>query len=120
MSYNTTPAMPSQDYVSNKVYERLIDGGKQSQISLTKKKGDFSPEDVTNLIEKLHNDASKKKEKIKLMVRGLAIDKWATLKGFGDDNFNVADYTDYFHNRVKKDAKFNSFSNLQLTMIKYN
>lgn len=109
MSYNTT-----------KVYERLIDGGKQSQISLTKKKGEFSPQDVTNLIEKLHDDASKKKEKVKLMVRGLAIDKWATLKGFGDENFNVADYQEYFQNRVKKDAKFSSFSTLQLTMIKYN
>jgi hypothetical protein len=109
MSYNTT-----------KVYERLIDGGKQSQITLTKKKGEFSPQDVNDLIVKLHNDASKKQEKIKLMVRGLAVDKWATLKGFGDENFDVADYQEYFHNRVKNDAKFNKFSNLQLTMVKLN
>ncbi len=108
------------NFSTKKIFERKLNGGMQTQVQLFKLNSDFTSNDVKNIITKLHQDAETKGEDIRLMVRGLAIDKWATLKSFGEDQFNEDAYLEYFENRVKNVSKFQNFSQLQVTMVKYD
>ena len=56
----------------------------------------------------------------KILVRGLGIERWQTLKGLNEDEFNAESFVDYYRNRVEEDAveKFTEFFQLQISVIK--
>lgn len=56
------------------------------------------------------------KPNFQMMVRGLGLDKWTTLKGLNSE-LNAKEYEDYFKNKVKDVSKFTKFFQLQITTI---
>ena len=82
-----------------------------------KKQMDVS--DVQELVNGLESTATKKKEKVKILVRALLIDKWITLKGY-DDELDIEDFEEYYRNKVADPSKFEKFIQLQISVAKQN
>ena len=55
----------------------------------------------------------------KIMVRGLNIERWQTLKGMNED-FDPESFIDYYVNKVKEEdvEKFTQFKQVQITVFK--
>ena len=88
------------------------------QISKSNK-SEMDVKDVEDLVNGLETVAKQKKEKIKIMVRALLIDKWITLKGY-DEDLDLMEFEDYYANKVVNSSKFNKFIQLQISIAKLN
>ena len=76
----------------------------------------ISFQEVAELIETLQAEAvAQNKQNFKIMVRGLAPDKWTTMKGYSQDFPTDDDYDDYLINKVKDISKFKHFFQVQVT-----
>ena len=71
----------------------------------------ITTKDVQDAIEELSN------RDYELIVRGLNIQKWTTLKTL-DGEFDANDYDDYYINKVKDPNKFLNFEQLQICAFK--
>ena len=89
----------------------------ETELDFKKKNGkfDISSDDVLELIEGIENEARDNNQKIKIMVRGLNIDKWVTLKSYYNDA-NIKDDEDYYAGKVADDTKFEKFANIKITV----
>ena len=59
------------------------------------------------------------KKDIKVLIRGLNIDKWMTLKSYTNDLDNDED-EDYYINKCADSDKYNKFFQCQFTIMKEN
>ena len=62
-------------------------------------------------------ELAKHKKNWRVMVRGLAIDKWTTLKTFKDDMVTFDEYSDYMVNKVVNVEKFDEFFQIQISTL---
>ena len=93
---------------------RNFKDSKQTTIQLSNKnKSNMTPQQVEKIINKFKSNGSK------IMVRGLNIQKWATLKGF-DTEYNPDDIEDYYINKVDNPSNFTTFYQLQISVLKDN
>ena len=100
--------------------ERAIIGATEvtQQISL-RDETMMTIQDLKDLETNFVNNARLQNKNIKLMIRGLNIQKWITLKGF-NTVIEVDGLLDYYQNKVDNANKFLSFYQVQITMIKSN
>ena len=100
--------------------ERAIIGATEvtQQISL-RDETMMTIDDIKDLETNFINNARLQNKDIKLMIRGLNIQRWMTLKGFNTD-VEVDGLKDYYQNKVDNAEKFLSFYQIQVTMIKKN
>ena len=83
-----------------------------------KNKNEITPKEIQNLYKTF---LEKAKPNTKLRIRGLGIDKYATitygtLKNMNDDNLDILDYEEYYEGKVKDSGKFKKFSQLEFTI----
>lgn len=84
----------------------------QTTIQLSNKNKSFmTVNQVNKIIHKFKSNNSK------VMVRGLNIQKWATLKGF-DTEFDPDNFIEYYENKVNDASKFTTFAQLQISVLK--
>ena len=76
-------------------------------------------QDLKDLETNFVNTARLQGKDIKLMIRGLNIQRWMTLKMF-NSVIEVDGLKDYYQNKVDNVEKFLSFYQVQITMIKSN
>ena len=88
------------------------------QISKSNKT-EMDVKDVEDLVNGLETVAKQKKEKVKIMVRALLIDKWITLKGY-DQELDLMDLDEYYDNKVEDSSKCDKFIQLQVSVAKQN
>lgn len=94
--------------------EKRPDGTTIQTFNVSKTNKRFlTPTEVKALSEKLMND----KSVLDGVVRGLAIDKWNTLKGWGQD-IRYLNEDEYYEGKVKDTAKFHKYFQLQIILIK--
>jgi hypothetical protein len=86
------------------------------QLSRTDKKN-LSIDDIAEIAKSIQTQADKKKEKIKMMIRGLNIDKWYTVKSF-DSDLNADEIDDYLDGQVHDTNKFNDFFQIHVTIYR--
>jgi hypothetical protein len=88
-------------------------GSKQTTIQMYNDNGDnITTEDVKNIIERF------KTGKAKILVRGLNIERWCSLKGF-EDEFDADAFEEYYYNKLKEAdvGKFTTFKQLQISVL---
>jgi hypothetical protein len=104
----------------NKQVIKTVKLGKvnQTTIQLSRKdKNLMHIDEISNIVQSIENEANNRKEDVKVMVRGLNIDKWYTLKSFQNDlDSDVVD--EYLHGLVQDTVKFNDFIQVHLTIFK--
>jgi len=84
----------------------------QTTIQLSNKNKKFmTVNQITKIIDKF------KSSDTKIMVRGLNIQKWATLKGM-DTEFDQKDFVEYYENKVTDATKFTTFAQIQIVVLK--
>jgi hypothetical protein len=100
--------------LSKKVSKRFV----QTEISFKKLNGkfDIGSQDIEDILDGIEEEAEKKNEKIQIMIRGLRIDKYSTLKTFTThlDDY-LRDDDDYYDGKVSQSEKFSKFN--QVTFI---
>lgn len=101
------------------ISKREFTGLKEQTYKITRKdnKMKITPSDIKNIVKSLNEQAKKKNENIKIMVRGLNGLRMFTLKGFSTDLF-VLDEDDYFKGKVRDTQKFADFAQLQISIQK--
>jgi len=93
---------------------RNFKDSKQTTIQLSNKnKSNMTSQQVEKIINKFKSNGSK------IMVRGLNIQKWSTLKGFENDYDPMA-IAEYYKNKVDDPSKFTTFNQLQISVLKDN
>jgi hypothetical protein len=84
----------------------------QTTIQLSNKNKKYMTVDqITKIIDKF------KTKETKIMVRGLNIQKWSTLKGM-DTEFNHKDFIEYYENKVTDATKFTTFAQIQIVVLR--
>jgi hypothetical protein len=68
-------------------------------------------------VKRLVGNIQKERPNAKILIRGLGIDRWHTLKTF-DEELSIMDTDTYYQGKVKEADKFADFSQLQLTVLK--
>ena len=94
--------------------KRDVGDGVQTTIQLyNRDKSDITTEEISEIVNKLSTGGSK------IMVRGLNIERWQTLKGMNED-FDPETFIDYYRNKVREDdvQKFTEFKQVQVTVFK--
>jgi hypothetical protein len=87
------------------------------KVTLQNGKADLDEDDVKAIFKDIQSDARKKGYDVQMMIRGLNIQHFFTLKGFSDDN-PIDNMDEYYSADVKNPAKFSKFSQLQVSVIK--
>jgi hypothetical protein len=98
--------------MSSKIYNielrnqiEYASGGTKTQIQISRKnKKNMTFEEIKKLYEKMMEEAHEENENIDIVITGLNIQKWTTLKGFGRDMISLEDFDDYYVNSVKDDS----------------
>ena len=94
--------------------KRDVGDGVQTTIQLyNRDKSDITTEEISEIVNKLSTGGSK------IMVRGLNIERWMTLKGMNEE-FDPEIFIDYYRNKVREDdvQKFTEFKQVQVTVFK--
>ena len=94
--------------------KRDVGDGIQTTIQLSNRdKSDITTDEIAEIVNKLSTGGSK------VMIRGLNIERWQTLKGMNED-FDPETFIDYYRNKVQEDdvQKFTEFKQVQVTVFK--
>ena len=104
----------------NKQILKTVKIGKVQQTTVQMSRNDkkmLSMDEIAEISKSIQTQADKKNEKIKIMIRGLNIDKWYTLKSFHSD-LNADEVDDYLEGLVHDTHKFKYFFQIHLTVYK--
>jgi hypothetical protein len=88
-------------------------GSKQTTIQMYNDDGgNITTNDIKNIIQRFEGTGGK------ILVRGLNIERWCSLKGF-NDVFDDEKFIDYYSNKVKESEveKFTTFKQLQISVL---
>jgi hypothetical protein len=97
--------------VTKKTNERM------TTIHLFKPIGLIDMTETKNIISAMEANLKKSgKKNVRIMVRGLAADKYRNIKYF-DRDFDENQYDDYFKGKVDDDEKFKHFNQLQVYVM---
>jgi len=94
--------------------KRDVGDGVQTTIQLSNKdKSDITTDEVAEIVNRLSTGGSK------VMVRGLNIERWMTIKGMNEE-FDAETFIDYYVNKVREEdvQKFTEFKQVQITVFK--
>jgi len=86
----------------------------QTTIQLSNRnKSKITTDEVKQIVDRFQRGGSK------IIVRGLNVERWMTLKGLNED-FDAETFLEYYQNKVSEDAveKFTEFFQLQISVIK--
>jgi len=104
----------------NKQVIKTVKVGKVNQTTVQmsrKDKNMMKMDEIANIVQSIENEAKKRKEKVKVMVRALNIDKWYTVKKFDNDlDSDIVD--DYMNGLVEDTPKFNNFFQAHFTLYR--
>ena len=96
--------------LSTKEFEKST----QTTIQLSNKdRSNITIDEISQIISRFQKAGSQ------ILVRGLNIERWMTLKGFTEE-FDGESFVDYYQNKVEESAveKFTQFSQVQISVIK--
>jgi hypothetical protein len=94
--------------------KRDVGDGIQTTIQLSNTdKSKITTEEIGEIVNKFSTGGNK------IMVRGLNIERWMTIKGLNED-FDPESFIDYYVNKVKEAdvEKFIEFMQVQITVFK--
>ncbi len=94
--------------------KRDVGDGIQTTIQLSNTdKSKITTEEIGQIVNKFSTGGNK------IMVRGLNIERWMTIKGLNED-FDPESFIDYYVNKVKEAdvEKFIEFMQVQITVFK--
>jgi hypothetical protein len=94
--------------------KRDVGDGIQTTIQLSNTdKSKITTEEIGQIVNKFSTGGNK------IMVRGLNIERWMTVKGLNED-FDPESFIDYYINKVKEAdvEKFIEFMQVQITVFK--
>ena len=92
--------------------KRDVGDGVQTTIQLyNRDKSDITTEEISEIVNKLSTSGSK------IMVRGLNIERWMTLKGMNED-FDPESFVDYYVNKVREEVQRRGAKSLEVTSNK--
>ena len=94
--------------------KRDVGDGVQTTIQLSNRdKSDITTDEIAEIVNKLSTGGSK------VMIRGLNIERWCTLKGMNEE-FDPESFIDYYVNKVREEdvQKFTEFKQVQVTVFK--
>jgi hypothetical protein len=86
----------------------------QTTIQLhNKDRSKITTDEVKKIVDRFQRGGAK------ILVRGVNIERWMTLKGWNED-FDAESFVYYYKNKVEEEAveKFTEFSQLQISVIK--
>ena len=94
--------------------KRDVGDGIQTTIQLSNRdKSDITTDEIAEIVNRLSTGGSK------VMIRGLNIERWCTLKGMNEE-FDPESFVDYYVNKIREQdvQKFTEFSQIQITVFK--
>ena len=94
--------------------KRDVGDGIETTIQLSNRdKSDITTDEISEIVNKLSTNGSK------VMVRGLNIERWCTLKGMNEE-FDPESFIDYYVNKIREEDvdKFTNFKQVQITVFK--
>ena len=94
--------------------KRDVGDGIQTTIQLSNTdKSKITTEEIGQIVNKFSTGGNK------IMVRGLNIERWMTVKGLNED-FDPESFIDYYVNRIREQDvdKFTEFFQVQITVFK--
>ena len=94
--------------------KRDVGDGIQTTIQLSNSdKSNITTEEIGQIVNQFSTGGKK------IMVRGLNIERWMTIKGMNED-FDPESFIDYYVNKVREEdvEKFTEFSQVQITVFK--
>jgi len=94
--------------------KKEFDKSSQTTIQLSNKnKSNITTDEISQIIDRFQKGGAK------ILVRGLNIERWMTLKGLNEE-FDGESFVDYYKNKVEESAveKFTEFSQVQISVIK--
>ena len=94
--------------------KRDVGDGIQTTIQLSNTdKSKITTEEIGQIVNKFSTGGNK------IMVRGLNIERWMTVKGLNED-FDPESFIDYYRNKVREAdvEKFTEFMQVQVTIFK--
>lgn len=95
--------------------EKKIGKIKEKAIKVTREDGKMmDPADVREFVENLIAGADQKFKEYKMMIRGLNVTGWWTLKSFQQDELNLQELDEYLDGKVKSDSKFGKLYQMQV------
>ena len=93
--------------------KRDVGDGIQTTIQLSNRdKSDITTDEIAEIVNQLSTGGSK------VMIRGLNIERWMTIKGMNEE-FDPESIVDYYVNKVKEEdvQKFTEFKQVQITVF---
>ena len=94
--------------------KRDVGDGIQTTIQLSNTdKSNITTEEIGEIVNKFSTGGNK------IMVRGLGIERWMTLKGLNEE-FDPESLEEYYRNKIKEEdiQKFIEYSQIQITVFK--
>jgi len=94
--------------------KRDVGDGIQTTIQLSSTdKSNITTDEIGEIVNKFSRGGSK------IMVRGLNIERWCTLKGMNEE-FDPETFIDYYVNKIRESDvhKFTEFKQVQITVFK--
>ncbi len=94
--------------------KRDVGDGIQTTIQLSNSdKSNITTEEIGHIVNQFSTGGKK------IMVRGLSIERWCTLKGMNEE-FDPESFIDYYVNKVREQdvEKFTEFKQVQITVFK--
>jgi hypothetical protein len=94
--------------------KRDVGDGIQTTIQLSNTdKSKITTEEIGEIVNKFSTGGNK------IMVRGLGIERWMTLKGLNEE-FDPESLEEYYRNKIKEEdiQKFIEYSQIQITVFK--
>ena len=94
--------------------KRDVGDGIQTTIQLSNSdKSNITTEEIGHIVNQFSTGGKK------IMVRGLNIERWQTLKGMNEE-FDAESFIDYYVNKVREEdvEKFTEFKQVQITVFK--
>ena len=94
--------------------KKEFENSTQTTIQLSNKNGsNITTDEITQIINRFQKGGAQ------ILVRGLNIERWMTLKGLNEE-FDGETFIEYYQNKVEESAieKFTQFSQVQISVIK--
>ena len=94
--------------------KRDVGDGIQTTIQLSNRdKSDITTDEIAEIVNRLSTGGSK------VMIRGLNIERWMTIKGMNEE-FDPESFVYYYVNKVREEdvQKFTEFKQVQITVFK--
>ena len=94
--------------------KRDVGDGIQTTIQLSNTdKSKITTEEIGEIVNKFSTDGNK------ILVRGLNIERWQTIKGMQEE-FDPESFVDYYVNKIREEDvhKFTEFFQIQITVFK--